>query len=93
MPEYKQCRLCNRIRSLSEYYVCMGWKRTECKDCTKTINSLYQKKKKVWLTKARLVYNRRYYRKNPEKMARYRRDFRERHPGYHKQYAEKKFDK
>lgn len=87
----KICSNCNKSKSVSDFYLCMGRLRGECKKCTIKKNTLHQKKTKVWLYRyssslERREYLRNYYAQNKEKFAQYRKEFRERYPGYHKEY-------
>jgi|ERR1041385_5809923 hypothetical protein len=82
----KQCRICSAVKDIQNFYFCEGYVRSECKECTKKKVKAYQKQVKAWRSEARKKYHRKYYKMNPEKMARYRRDFRDRHPGYYKRF-------
>jgi hypothetical protein len=75
--------------------MCQGKRRSECKACTIKKNVRYQNEVQAW--KHRFVdndeqrsYMIEYYAKNKAKFAEYRRKFRERNPGYYKEYSRKR---
>lgn len=94
--ELKICSKCNCAKVIeTDFYTCQGKKRSECKACTIKKNVHYQRQVEAW--KHRYVddeekrsYMVDYYAKNKEKFAEYRRQFRIRHPEYHKMYARKR---
>lgn len=96
MSEFKICSRCNAAkRSATDFYLCQGKSRSECKSCTIKKNVKYQRKVKAW--KNRFVdndthrsYMVEYYAKNREKFAAYREKFRKKYPDYHREYARKR---
>jgi hypothetical protein len=95
VDDLKICSKCNCAKIAStDFYVCQGKWRSECKACTIRKNVRYQKRVKAW--KHRFVdndeqrsYMVEYYAKNKEKFAEYRRKFKEKYPDYYKEYARK----
>lgn len=95
MSEAKKCSICKTSKPLGDFYLCQGKVRSECKACTSKKNVKHQRKTKVW--KRRYVdsdeqksYMVDYYAKHRERFAEYRRLFKERHPGYYKDYARRR---
>lgn len=94
--ELKICTKCNCLKSSeTDFYMCQGRLRSECKACTISKNVIYQKKKQSWKKRAmsdeeQKSYMVDYYGKNKEKFAEYRRKFKENHPEYYKEYFRKK---
>ncbi len=94
MSEFRTCTTCKEPKlEKSEYYLCGGKIRNECKKCTIKRNSLHQQKNKSWKDRyfsdeERRKYMRKYYKKNKSKFKKYRDEFAERHPGYYKHYYE-----
>ena len=95
----KKCTKCGIDKdSETEFYLCSGVYRTECKKCTIAKNVIYQRKKneqhsgdkdKIYRRK----YMREYYAKNKEKFQVYRDKFSKNHPGYYNQYYKSSKDK
>lgn len=94
--DLKICSKCNCAKIAStDFYMCQGKRRSECKGCTIKRNVRYQKQNKAWLHRfvddeGQRSYMVDYYSKNKEKFAEYRRKFRELYPEYHKEYARKR---
>lgn len=85
------CAKCSKEKDISNYYLCLGKIRTECKECTIKRNMAYQKLRKIQHAKLpsderRKLYMRKYYSENKEKFAAYRATFREKYPNYYKEY-------
>ena len=99
MSKLKICAKCHKAKDVKTSYYCyQGVYRSECKECSIKRNVLHQRRTKTWKDRsvdqeARRVYMRDYYRKNKEKFAKYREEFREKYPDYHTQYARKKKEK
>jgi hypothetical protein len=79
----------------SDFYLCQGKVRSECKKCTIKKNVRYQRRVKAW--KHRYVdndekrsYMIEYYAANKEKFAAYRAKRKAKFPDYHKEYARKR---
>jgi hypothetical protein len=91
--EPKKCTLCKRIQPQSNFYVCGGITRSDCKDCRKRKNADYQRENESWKFRisdeAKKAYSRAYYQDNKDKFAKYRADFKEKHPEYYKNYTAK----
>lgn len=94
----KTCKSCAQEKNLeTDFYICQGSARSDCKACTIKKNVAYQKQRKAWMhrfvdSEQQKSYMVDYYARNKEKFAEYRRKFRERYPGYHKEYARKRKD-
>lgn len=94
--DFKICSKCNCAKvSETDFYMCQGKMRSECKACTIKKNVRYQKQTKSWMHRfiddeQQRSYMVDYYAKNKEKFAEYRRKFKERYPEYHKEYARKR---
>lgn len=94
--EIRKCGNCNQKKSLPEhFYFYQGRYRADCKKCTIRKNVLHQKKTQAWKTTIvdaadRRAYYNRYYAENKAKFAEYRSEFKERHPGYYKEYHRKR---
>lgn len=94
--DFKICSKCNCAKEAqTEFYMCQGKMRSECKACTIKKNVRYQKQTKAWLHRfvdddEQRSYMVEYYAKNKQKFAEYRRKFKERYPEYHKEYARKR---
>lgn len=91
MSDSKICRKCRRDILIEDYYFVNGKPRSECKQCTITRNSTYQKKVKAWRNRevdpdARRLYMRNYYLANKEKYVQHRTNFKAKHPDYYKNY-------
>ena len=76
----------------SDFYLCQGKPRSECKQCTIDKNIRYQKRVKAWKHRfindeERRSYMTEYYAKNKEKFAEYRLTFKKKYPEYHKEYS------
>lgn len=92
VEEIKICSRCNSAKDAqTDFYICKGKRRSECKKCTIKKNVRYQKRVESW--KHRFVdndekrsYMADYYIKHKEKFIEYRRKFKERHPDYYKEY-------
>jgi hypothetical protein len=99
MNELKICSKCQQSKaSTTEYYLCSGRWRSECKVCTIKRNVKYQKKTKAWKHRyvdddTRRLYMREYYAKNKGKFAHYRSEFSKRHPDYYKAYFRNRKEK
>lgn len=97
--DLKICSKCHVAKEkVTDFYMCSGSYRSECKACTIKRNVKYQSKMQSWKYKfgddeSRREYMRDYYAKNPAKYAEYREKFRENHPGYHKKYYHARKDK
>lgn len=99
VDDLKICSKCNCAKiSQTDFYMCQGRWRSECKACTIRKNVRYQKRVKAW--KYRFVDNDEkcsymvdYYAKNKDKFAEYRRKFKERNPDYYREYSRKRKDK
>ena len=91
----KICSKCHKSKDLeNEFYLSSGNYRSECKNCTIKKNMKYQRKVKSWKFRSidndsTRTYMREYYSKNKEKFARYRAEFKLRHPDYYKEYRQK----
>lgn len=92
MSDLKICSKCHQAKeAMTDYYLCSGRWRSECKMCTIKRNVRYQKKIKAWKYRyvdddTRRLYMREYYAQNKEKFAQYRTEFKERYPEYYKEY-------
>jgi len=87
----KICATCKQPKEEHAFYFSRGRPRSECKYCTIKRNVRYQKKNQVWKSRetdeeTRKAYMRNYYEKNKDKFAKYRAEFRIRHPEYYKEY-------
>lgn len=86
----KCCTTCFVLKSIDDFYRCSGTLRGECKECVIKKNVQNQKKTKPWLNKRdpdrRRKYQRDYYANNKEKFAKYRSNFKQKHPNYYKEY-------
>ncbi len=94
MTKKRECSFCFKSKLLSEFYVCSGVVRPECKACTK-------EKRRIYVEKMRQVdenypncpkladYRRKYYNDNKEKFAKYRAEFNARNPKYFDKYKGK----
>jgi hypothetical protein len=99
VDDLKICSKCNTAKlSMSDFYMCQGRWRSECKACTIKKNVVYQKSVKAW--KHRFVdndeqrsYMSDYYAKHKEKFAEYRKKFKEKYPDYYKEYSRKRKNK
>ncbi len=94
----KICARCNQPKEEELFYLSAGKRRSECKNCTIRRNVRYQKKIQAWKNRepdkdARRIYMRKYYENNAQKFAKYRADFRLRHPEYYKEYFRKRKEK
>lgn len=94
----KVCKRCNIAKEEQAFYFTAGKPRSECKACTIKRNVRYQKKVRSWKFRdtdqeARRSYMRTYYENNKDKFAKYREDFRSRHPEYYKEYFRKRKEK
>ncbi len=79
----------------TDFYLCQGNYRSECKSCTIRRNVANQRDTQAW--KNRLYdsdknksYMVEYYAKNKAKFAEYRKRFKEKHPNYYYERKEKK---
>lgn len=88
----KKCTKCKRFYDYALFYFCRGRYRSECKKCTIRINVRYQKAKKRNITPDR-SYMREYYATHKTQFAEYRRRFKEKHPGYYRDYKINKINK
>ncbi len=92
MSNLKICTLCNKTKEADiDFYLCGGKYRSECKTCTIRKNVAYQRRVKSWKYRygseeERKLYMRTYYHKNKNKFAKYREEFRDKYPGYYKEY-------
>lgn len=92
MHEMKKCKRCHQTKeAMTDFYMCSGKWRSECKKCTIKRNVKYQLQFKPWRSRyvddnARRIYMRAYYKKNREKFAQYRADFIARNPEYFRDY-------
>ena len=99
MSELKVCKHCHEAKEpIKDFYLCSGRWRSECKACTIKKNVSYQKRVKAWRyryadTETRKTYMRKYYEKNKNKFAKYRTDFKQRHPGYYQDYFRSRKEK
>lgn len=98
----KKCTVCKQMKSLEDYYVCKNkgkyFFKSECKKCTTIRNAKITRKKKRVCSRsgnpAYQAYQRKYYAENEQKFAKYRIEFRQRHPDYFKdRYAKYKAQK
>lgn len=96
-----QMKVCSRCMSKkllrTDFYMCEGIYRSECKACTIKRNTKNQRASKIWKNrlfdpKKQRKYQLAYYAKNKEKFAEYRRRFREKHPNYNTNYGRRKRD-
>jgi len=92
MKEKRICKKCGVEKDLQEgFYFISGYYRHTCKKCTIKKLGKQQKEKQSWKFKEKdqdqiNAYQREYYKKNPQKFAKYREAFRKKYPGYHKDY-------
>lgn len=91
LSEIKVCSRCHSPKPSSDFYVCKGFPRRECKSCTIKKNGVYQHKKKPWRSEsvdkdAKREYMKKYYREHKEKYLVYRAAFAAKHPDYQKMY-------
>lgn len=92
----KVCSKCKVEKNLfTDFYLCQGKWRGECKRCTIAANAKYQKRMQSWRNReidssAIRSYQLEYYAQNKAKFAEYRQKFKEKHPEYHKLYARRK---
>lgn len=94
----KTCARCNLDKPEELFYFSSGKRRSECKSCTIQRNVRYQKKVRAWKKRetdqeSRRTYMRKYYEGNKERFAKYRENFRIRHPEYYKEYFRKRKEK
>lgn len=99
MRDFKICSQCHQAKeSVTDFYLCAGRWRSECKACTIKRNVRYQKRVKAWKHRyvdddSRRLYMRDYYNKNKERFAKYRSEFKNRYPDYYKDYFRKRKEK
>jgi len=92
----KKCSDCNEDKDVRlDYYMCSGKYRSECKACTIKRNVKYQRETGAWKYRfaddeARKLSMRVYYAKNKEQFAKYRAEFKDRHPDYYRKYSKSK---
>ena len=93
----KMCSRCEEVKcKITDFYMCAGKFRSECKACTIKKNISYQQEKKkipqdqIKLMK-REAYMKSYYAQENvrKKYVHYRKKFRDKHPGYFKIYGQK----
>lgn len=94
----KTCARCHLEKPEELFYFSCGKRRSECKSCTIRRNGRYQKRVKPWrnrdtTSEDRKAFMRKYYENNKEKFAKYRSNFRIRHPEYYKEYFRKRREK
>lgn len=94
----KICARCLIEKPEEMFYFSSGKRRSECKSCTIRRNVRYQRKIRAWKNRetdceSRRTYMRQYYENHKEKFAKYRSDFRLRHPEYYKEYFRKRKEK
>lgn len=88
----KVCIKCQiEKESPQDFYMTKDYERSTCRDCFKKITKKQsqERKEKQKLTDPENSYSKRYYLKNKEKFAEYRKRFLEKHPGYMKRYYKK----
>lgn len=92
-PETRPCSKCGTVKPITEFYVCAGCRRHECKSCTidyvtewKQRNHYYQNTKN---SPKRIAYRLKYYQDNKEKILKYSREWRKKHLEYFKEYYRK----
>lgn len=90
----RKCSRCCKTKEISDFYAYQGKPRGECKKCSIKRNVKHQRRVKAWYGRdyeeSRRAYMRAYYENNKEKFARYRQTFRERHPDYYRDYADRR---
>ena len=90
----KICSCCKLEKDMKEdFYFSKGKIRPECKKCTIKRILICQRKKKAWknrIAEYSSEYSKAYYADHKEKFAEYRKSFLERHPGYYRDYADKR---
>lgn len=90
----KNCKICGKRKPDTDFYVCGGKIRGECKKCTIKRNSIYQKKANKSVDREeRKIYQRHYYAEHKKQFAEYRLRFKQRHPDYYKRYPHEKYAK
>ncbi len=97
--QLKICSRCMAKKMLrTDFYLCRGQYRSECKVCTIKQNVVNQRDTQAW--KKRLIdtddrrsYQLEYYQKNKAKFAEYRKRFKEKHPNYYQERKEKTSEK
>ena len=96
MSYLKKCSKCEVLKHAEkDFYFCQGKWRTECRQCTIKRNIQYQKKIQYWKARnpdddRRRSDKREYYEKNKQKFAEYRENFKQKNPGYYKEYYKNK---
>ena len=94
--QQKVCSLCLASKFLrTDFYMCKGYYRSECKQCTISKNGVRQRESEVWKNRCldpekAKEYRLRYYSQNKGKFAEYRRKFKEKHPHYYRDRARRK---
>ena len=96
--QMKVCSRCQERKLLrTDFYMCSGRYRSECKKCSSKFAVIRQRETEAWKTRfatheERKSYANQYYAKNKDKFAEYRRRFKERHPDYYKKNKEKQHE-
>lgn len=94
--QVKVCSRCIGNKFLrTDFYLCKGTYRSECKACTIKRNTKNQRDSKIWRSRIldpekQRKYSLAYYAKNKDKFAGYRRKFREKNPNYNTNYGRRK---
>lgn len=97
MNEFKECTSCEKVKEKRlDFYLQGNSYTSECKACRIKRSSAYAKKAQPWKKKSkdREAYNkyaREYYAKNKERFKKYRDNFKNQFPEYHKEYYRKRF--
>jgi len=55
--QVKKCTKCKLWKEYDKFYICSGYPKSECKDCTKSQKKLYRKKVKTGEVKSVKRYN------------------------------------
>lgn len=92
MSNIKVCKRCKEPKNeLTDFYMCGGYYRSECKKCTVERNVSYQRRVRAWQHRngneeGRKIYMKSYYESHKEQYAEYRHEFKKRNPEYYKFY-------
>ncbi len=93
--DLKICTRCKESKiALSDFYMCSGRFRAECKKCVIEKNAVYKKKINALATdeqkQKQKEYLKKYCSSNRDKYRAYAVTFKKRHPGYYERYEQPK---
>lgn len=83
--EMRKCRICGKVKPITDYYAHKGWHDTKCKECAKEYSRKYQQEHR----EERIAYSKKYYADHKSEMNQKSKEWTKSNRGKHNEYCKK----